>query len=1592
MKVWLLSKERIVRTLWLPPKIDGHYSFSEESLPIRIPLSILAERNAWVCRAEGSALFLIKDGAGAERKTREAPLADGIVLKILSEGDTYLLYAEESVQNADTYFLYDFDVTETYRIGSQADCQVQYKQAYVSREHAALHWEDGHWRVTDCASMIGTYVNGRRTDSCALHPGDSVFIMGLSILIGSGFLAMNNSGQRVFLHSPFIRRREGDANLSFLECPERQESRNLFERQPRKRVRIHKDSIPIEMPPMPLTASKIPLLLRLGSPMLMGGRALATGNVLSAMTSLVLPAMTQGLTEKDRKEYEAKRTSGYRQYLKEVEEEIRQETSQEQNRLNETYPYLTEVMRHAMSKTRLWERRKNDDDFLQIRIGSGQFPLMAKREFQERHFELEPDELTEEMYQIAEAPVMLKNVPVMLDLKRDYIVGVPGPARGLNALIRNMILNLALTHSYDEVKIVLLTDETDGEYFEFTRYLPHVWDNDRTIRFCVSTPSDALKIGEYLSKETETILGNSGKDEALRRNPSYVVFALSKRLFDRVEVFKELMFQQEYCGVSIVAAFEGVPKDCKKLIELRSGVKLIDLTQIDAQDVPFSPDSFDADTARESVMELTKTKLLIGSEAFALPDLVTFLQMHHAGMLKDLNVLENWDWKKENLKYNPFKSLAAPIGVGTDGQLFKLDLHEKAHGPHGLVAGTTGSGKSEFLMTYILSMAVLYSPELVSFALIDYKGGGLTDAFEFTDKETEKKYCLPHLAGTITNLDGASIQRSIMSIESEIRRREALFQEANALSNEGKIEIYEYQKLYREGKVSTPLPHLFIIADEFAELRSKEQAFMDTLISITRVGRSLGMHLILATQKPGGIVSPEMWSNMKTHVCLRVQERTDSMDMLKRPEAMELRQSGRFYLQVGNNEYFALGQSAWCGADYFPQEEISAKQDEAIQFLDNAGQVILTRKQNLNKGKAQAKQLSAIVKYLVELGEAQKLSSPKLWSDPLPKQIDLTTLLAEAALEAEKKRKNEEYIPTEEWQSAWPTVKTMQPPEGYKMPALIGMVDNPGNQTQFPLYVDMLSFYNLLLVGNAGSGKSTFIRTLLYSLLEHYSPKELSYYILDLSNEALSAYKNMPHCGAYLTIENEADVGRMFKLLRDIMDERKKLFAEKGVTAFAAYQAAYHDLPLILVIIDGFTNLPSIKNGSNYHSSFHEFLREGSNFGVRYLLSCNHYNEVSARAKQELDCRFSVQAKDRYDYGDILNMTHTSFEPPPCAGRGMCAWNGKPLEYHAAMLDCAASEQERSQLLRARLERLKERYRNDGAARKLDMPDTEKTYEEFCAAFPDERIPLGYTAAERKAVAIPFQQLYHVSLYMGNPAGRRLLFQNMMTAARFNRMDTLILKRQRDSVFDNIGEDKLSLPDGAEVMPCTADTLAVLQKKIEEELRARIVHRNKYCVDNGLPEPYTQMAVKAARYIREKTKPLLIVLESFADFCAAENAAKEGEKSYEAVFQSFFAKLKGFNIYFLAGFYPDDPEEISSHPFAKAFNPDRFLMLFGGRFDRYALRDNSADGILRRDEYAKMGKRLNRGLVKYNAEFYGVIMPSGKLEEEKADPDEAPIF
>ncbi len=290
--------------------------------------------------------------------------------------------------------------------------------------------------------------------------------------------------------------------------------------------------------------------------------------------------------------------------------------------------------------------------------------------------------------------------------------------------------------------------------------------------------------------------------------------------------------------------------------------------------------------------------LAIGFENHQRTRECSFMDANQIGVIssKEIEML----WEENHLK-NHLKSY---VGVDLTGNSIILDLHEKGSGPHGLISGMTGSGKSEFLVSMLLSLCLQYSPEDLQIAIIDFKGGGCAESFKV------KGEYIQHIVNVLDNLDSSSTDRALVSFRNECNRREKLLKKLSEITHANINTIDTYRKTWSSQYNIPFLSHLVIVVDEFAELKSENPEFITDLISIARVGRSLGIHLLLSTQKPAGVINDQIWSNMRFKICLKVQESQDSREVLHDDKAARLKNPGEFYLLCDNVLTYGIGSYA----------------------------------------------------------------------------------------------------------------------------------------------------------------------------------------------------------------------------------------------------------------------------------------------------------------------------------------------------------------------------------------------------------------------------------------------------------------------------------------------------------------------------------------------------------------------------------------------------------------------------------------------------------------------------------------------------------
>ena len=1251
MIVRLIKKKKIYN-FSLPTKVEGNYWITDNDYfgNTRNLINVEECNGEWKIKSD----FETKIMSG-EYEIESAILKDyGLYfLKINTDNEYVILYCSPSVESK----ILKLKVPDQKEIliGTENRAEIYYNYPLVSKQQARLIYNNGMWVVQDLNSKYGTYVNNVAVTAKKLEYGDIIFIMGLKIIVMKDTIIINNIDNYLRIdNSSFqvvgeIIQKQVEFDNPDEEGIEFFKEDDYFYRAPRFKTGIEEANIAIDPPPGKEEEDKTPLIFTLGPMLSMAMMSMTMGysSVMGLVngttdfsssfptllmsgamiaTMLLWPNLQRSYQKKQRKKRETERTTKYLEYLESKKEKIQTEMKVQRQILIDNYLPLSQIKEIIYQKKRnLWEREIEQEDFLDLRLGVGSTELRGKISVPEEHFSLKDDELLNEVYKVGATSRTLENVPISLNFVQKNIVAIIGTGANKKQFIDGLILQMLTYHSYEDLKIVILTNEQNSSAWEYIKIAPHNWNNEKTIRYYASNLDDAKAISLELEKEMQArkFRDNNGKMELSgadyhRYKPYYIIITDDYKMVRDTELVKDVAEMPINYGFSLVVIsprLVNIPNECKTFISIgdkKSGVFENEL--VSNKQKEFEADFDPTLNIYECCKIIANIPIDITKENRSLPQSVSFLEMYNIGMVDQLNILNRW---KIN---DPTKTLQAPIGLDKSRELFKLDLHEKAHGPHGLIAGMTGSGKSEFIITYILSMAINYHPDEVSFILIDYKGGGLTGAFE--NRETGVK--LPHLAGTITNLDTVEMNRSLASIQSELRKRQRMFNEARDKLDESTIDIYKYQSLYRRGLVDKPISHLFIISDEFAELKDQRPEFMEQLISTARIGRSLGVHLILATQKPSGVVNDQIWSNSKFRICLRVQDKSDSMDMIKCPDAAELKTTGRFYLQVGYNELFAMGQAAWAGAQYYPQEKRKKKVDQSINIVDNVGSNVksLDTKQNDVVIPSKGEEITNIIKYIVDQAKKENVKIEQLWLDRIPDVIYTDKL------------KEKYHVVTR---------KNIINP-------IIGEYDDPDNQAQNVLTLPLSSEGNTIIFGSAGSGKELMLSSIIYSCISTHDSKEVNFYILDFGAETLTMFRQAPHVGEVILSSDTEKVGNLFKMLSGIIEERKKIFVDYNGSYDFYINHGGKQIPLIVVVINNVEAF--IETYSDYEEIIGQMTRDCLKYGVVFIFSTNGPNTVRYRLRQNFKQNVVLQFNDPMDYASVIPGVRKK-EPSKVYGRGL---------------------------------------------------------------------------------------------------------------------------------------------------------------------------------------------------------------------------------------------------------------------------------------------------------------------------------------------------
>ncbi|MUK87585.1 type VII secretion protein EssC [Ornithinibacillus sp. L9] len=1060
----------------------------------------------------------------------------------------------------------------------------------------------------------------RVKENAQVEPGDQLFADGVLLIFGDKEIQVMASHKQV--SSKLVALTEVEHPYQG-EYPNFHRSPRIIYREPEEKKTIAKPSNKPAKPSEQLARTIVPPLVMIAALVLIS-LVQPRGIYIIAMLSMTIVTIIFSITSymKNVKKYKTdmkEREQSYKEYLQRKTKELYLTSEEQRHALMYHYPNVSKISEMAVDvDARIFEKTIYHHDFLTFRAGLGKVESSFDIEFNEEEFTQEKDELIDAARDLLSQHKEIQHVPVITTLMKGP-VGYIGHRKLVIEQLQLLVIQLSLFHSYHELQFITIFPEEEKDEWNWMRWLPHASLRDVNVRGFVyherSRDQVLHSMYQIIKERKQALEEKSNKHEKTYFTPHYTVLITDEKMILDHTIMEFFNEDPSELGISLVFVqdvMHALPEHVKTVIDIRDAKHgNIILEEGELVNKHFIPDHFPKDFDREKVSRALAPINHLQNLKNSIPESVTFLEMYGVEKVSELAISERW---KQNETY---KSLAVPLGLRGKDDIVQLNLHEKAHGPHGLVAGTTGSGKSEIIQSYILSLAVNFHPHEVAFLLIDYKGGGMANLFKN----------LPHLVGTITNLDAAQSMRALASIKAELQKRQRLFGEHNV------NHINQYQKLYKQGEVSEAMPHLFLISDEFAELKSEQPDFMKELVSTARIGRSLGIHLILATQKPSGVVDDQIWSNSKFKLALKVQNASDSNEILKTPDAAEITLPGRAYLQVGNNEIYELFQSAWSGADYVPDKNDQDYIDTTIYAINDLGQYdILTEDlsglENKEEISKTPSELDAVIDYIAVYTEAQQIEQlPRPWLPPLPERI---------------------YAPDihpVNYQEAWQEPKKV-------LHAMIGLLDQPELQKQSPLAIDLTKDGHIAVFSSPGYGKSTFLQTVAMDLVRQHNPAHLHLYLLDFGTNGLLPLKNIPHVADTILIDDLEKVGKFIRILTNTIKERKQKLSNYGVANMTMYEKASGDIvPNILIMIDNFDSVRDADFSDEFEKLITQIAREGASVGIHLAISAGRQSAMKIPLLSNIKTQIPLYLIETTEARAIVGKTGIEIEE--IAGRGL---------------------------------------------------------------------------------------------------------------------------------------------------------------------------------------------------------------------------------------------------------------------------------------------------------------------------------------------------
>lgn len=859
----------------------------------------------------------------------------------------------------------------------------------------------------------------------------------------------------------------------------------------------------------------------------------------------------------------------------------------------------------------LWTHRPESSAFLTVRLGLADLPSRC-------HVRLTNTEAADATHvaQLNELQLRfadISEVPLVADLRECGAMGICGPRAVVEGVARGIVMQLAGLHSPAEMTITAFGSAQSRASWEWLEWLPHTGSPHSPITGNHLT--DSLNGGRLLLARLEELIeqrlslgssadrfrfteignGNNHDPRAPSVLPAVIVLVDDTSPVDRSRLI-QLAEQGAAVGIHVVwiaAQVNSLPAACRAFLIVEGNSRGATAGQVrrGQHSFPVSYDSIDIAEARQVALLLAPV-VDIGSvtkDDTDLPRSVSFLEMAGVRLACDPGVIAQ-QWISNDVGHTRLGAmqptakrmpgLSALVGAAGSDQMY-LDLRE--HGPHALVGGTTGAGKSELLQTWITAMAAAHSPERVNFLLVDYKGGtAFADCVE-----------LPHTVGLVTDLSPYLVRRALVSLGAEIRRREHLLNTKRAK---------DLVSLEQTGDPDAP-PALVIIVDEFAALASEVPEFVDGVIDVAQRGRSLGLHLVLATQRPAGIIKDNLRANTNLRIALRLNDVDDSLDIVGDPMAAFFPPEipGRAVAKTGPGRLTTF-QSAYVGGWTSDQPEQAPIEISEFVFGRHRPwqSPAVARHSSRPSGPTDIGRLVAQIRTA-----ATQLQLPlprRPWLPPLESAYNLESLTMQSVSHA----------------------------------IVVGTCDIPTQQAQPLCEFSPDESGNIAIIGTGGAGKSTALRTLAISAALNEADGPVHVYVFDFASGSVKVLEALPHVAAVVAGDDEERIGRVLHRLTGVLEQRSRAFSGVNASTITEYRAATGiDEPRILLLVDGigpFRDQYEHISTTSYFSMFSQLASDGRMLGIHVCITADRPSSIPSSLGSTMQRRLVLRLASDDDY------------------------------------------------------------------------------------------------------------------------------------------------------------------------------------------------------------------------------------------------------------------------------------------------------------------------------------------------------------------------